>query len=179
MLCRRLVMGVGVLLLVALGGAAAPPPPGLTHDLKETLKALPHLHGARVTDATFARKVVIVTFFASWCPPCREELGHLRALHATYHGAGVEIIAVNLFEDFDNFSDDKWLATFLALTEPPFTVVKGNDVVSQQFGRITRIPTLFVFDRQGQQILRFANQPDGRRTTLDPARLRQVVSELL
>ena len=159
--------------------SVAPHTHGLTHDIKQTLKALPHLHGGRVTDATFARKVVIVTFFASWCPPCREELGHLRALHATHHSAGVEIIAVNLFEDFDNFSDDKRLATFLALTEPPFTVVKGNDVVSQQFGRITRIPTLFVFDRQGQQILRFANQPDGRRTTLDPARLRQVVSELL
>ncbi|MGQ4807018.1 Thiol-disulfide oxidoreductase ResA [Candidatus Entotheonellaceae bacterium PAL068K] len=176
---RWLVMGAGALFLVALGGGAVPDRHDLTDDIKETLKALPHLHGARVTDATFERKVVIVTFFASWCPPCREEFGHLQELHARYHQAGVEVIAINLFEDFDNFSDDQRLATFLTLTRPPFTVVKGNAIVSQQFGGITRIPTLFVFDREGWQVLRFVNEPDRRQPTLDPATLHQVVSERL
>lgn len=142
-------------------------------------KTLPHLYGAPVTDATFADKVVIVTFFASWCPPCREEFTYLRGIHDQYHASGVEIIAVNLFEDFDNFSDDTRLTAFLNATQPPFTVVKGNQVVSQHFGTITRIPSVFVFDRQGQQVMALAQARDGDVTTLDEAALRQIITSLL
>ena len=87
-------------------------------------------------------------------------------------------MAINLFEDFDNFSDDERLATFLELTQPPFTVVKGNDAISQQFGTIRRIPSLFVFDRQGRRVLTFAHER-GAQATLDAAALRQVISPLL
>lgn len=87
-------------------------------------------------------------------------------------------MAINLFEDFDDFSDDERLAVFLDLTEPPFTVVKGNDAISQQFGTIRRIPSLFVFDRQGRRVLTFAHER-GAQATLDAAVLRQVISPLL
>jgi cytochrome c biogenesis protein CcmG/thiol:disulfide interchange protein DsbE len=151
----------------------------LTPTVQATLQALPHLHGLPISPDTFHSKVVIVTFFASWCPPCREEFAHLQALHTQYQEEGVTIIAVNLFEDFDQFSDDKRLTAFLDKTKPPFTVLKGNEMISQQFGTITRIPSLFIFDRQGQQAGAFRNEGDDAQTTLDVAALRRLVTTLL
>jgi thiol-disulfide isomerase/thioredoxin len=183
---KTLLIGIGLGVLIAAGvwitQTAQTQPTGqqaLSDDIKTTLKTLPHLQGAPVTDATLAQKVVVVTFFASWCQPCREEFAHLRQMHETYHGSGLEIVAVNYFENFDNLSDEARLQKYLALTQPPFTVVKGNDTISAQFGTITRIPTLFIFDRQGRQALRFQNEPDGRQPTLDLATLRHVIAPLL
>ncbi|ETX02651.1 MAG: hypothetical protein ETSY1_02810 [Candidatus Entotheonella factor] len=152
---------------------------GLTQPMKATLKTLPVLMGDRVDDQTFTDKVVVVTFFASWCQPCREEFGHLNQIYQAYHDRGVEIIAVNYFEDFDNLSDDARLQKYLDITKPPFTIVKGNDTVSQQFGTVTRIPTLFVFDKQGKRALHFFNKPDGSQPTIDMATLQQVIMTLI
>ncbi|PON12840.1 hypothetical protein C2W62_37495 [Candidatus Entotheonella serta] len=152
---------------------------GLTPPMKATLKTLPVLMGDRVDDRTFADKVVMVTFFASWCQPCRDEFVHLRKIYQDYHDRGVEIIAVNYFEDFDNLSDDKRLRKYLDITKPPFTIVRGNATVSEQFGTITRIPTLFVFDRQGKRALHFFNKPDGSQPTIDMATLQQVIMRLI
>ena len=137
------------------------------------------LWATRSTERTFDQKVVMVTFFASWCHPCREEFAHLRDIYETYHSMGVEIIAVNYFENFDNLSNEAQLKTYLETTKPPFTIVKGNDTVSEQFGTITRIPTLFVFDKQGNRALHFFNKPDGSQPTIDLETLRQVVMTLL
>ncbi len=150
----------------------------LAADAQTIMQTLPHLNGPPVTHATFDDKVLIVTFFASWCPPCRQEFADLSDIYLQHREAGLEVVAINLFEDFDNFSDDERLATFLELTQPPFTVVKGNDAISQQFGTIRRIPSLFVFDRQGRRVLTFAHER-GAQATLDAAALRQVISPLL
>ena len=150
----------------------------LAADARAIMQTLPHLNGPRVTDATFDDKVLVVTFFASWCPPCRQEFADLSDVYRQHRQAGLEVVAINLFEDFDNLSDDERLAAFLELTQPPFSVVKGNDAISQQFGTIRRIPSLFVFDRQGRRVLTFAHER-GAQATLDAAALRQVISPLL
>ncbi|MDH3601760.1 MAG: TlpA family protein disulfide reductase [Candidatus Tectomicrobia bacterium] len=176
------------MVLVLFAAAAKPIPaaeaqavthPGLSNAIKATLKTLPHVRGDRIDDRTFEQKVVVVTFFASWCVPCRQEFAHLQDIYNAYHASGVEIIAVNLFENFDNLSNDAQLTTYLHLTQPPFSVVKGNDTISRNFGAITRIPTLFVFDKQGQLALHFFNKPDGSQPTIDLATLRQVITALL
>ena len=182
---RNLVMllGVGCLIVVAvlsservLSGTSEEG--ALAADARAILQTLPHLYGPKVTNATFDDKVLIVTFFASWCPPCRQEFADLSEIYREYRDEGLEVVAVNLFEDFEDFSDDERLAVFLDLTKPPFTVVKGNDAISQQFGTIRRIPSLFVFDRRGSRVLTFAHER-GAQATIDAAALRQVISPLI
>ena len=182
---RNLVLLLGVaclIVVVVLSGervlSGTSEEGALAADARAVMQTLPHLKGPKVTDTTFDDKVLIVTFFASWCPPCRQEFADLSEIYLQHREDGLEVVAINLFEDFEDFSDDERLAVFLDLTQPPFTVVKGNDAISQQFGTIRRIPSLFVFDRQGRRVLTFAHQR-GAQATLDAAALRQVISPLL
>ena len=151
----------------------------LDSEFHQQLQSLPHLHGPDVTAELFDQKVVIVTFFASWCIPCVKEFQHLSQLHTHFHEHGVEILAVNLFEDFDGLSDQKRLAAFLKRTAPPFPAIKGNDAVSQHFGTVRRIPTLFVFNREGKLVYRFINERQSSENSLNLAALSRIVSPLL
>ena len=46
-------------------------------------------------------KVVIVNFWATWCPPCREELPNVKSVYDKYHDKGFEVVAVSLDQDSD------------------------------------------------------------------------------
>lgn len=124
-------------------------------------------------------RVVALTFFASWCGPCRVELALLQEINSALVGRGLRIVAINLFEEFDGLSNGKRLAAFLRITNPDFTVLKGNEAVSAAFGGIRRIPTLILFDRSGRSSYLFVNKVGGKRSSADPEELRAAIVRLL
>ncbi len=150
----------------------------LTDALKQELAGLPHLRGKPLTAGTLDRKIVVVTFFASWCPPCVEEFGHLNKVYADYRDAGVEFIAVNLFEDFGGSSNRVRLTRFLDRFDPAYAVVTGTDAVSEAFGTVTRIPTLFVFDRTGRPAFTFVHERGAEKMYLRADELAAVIAKL-
>ncbi len=140
--------------------AAVPGPPAqaahstggvpLTPDLKSLLLALPLIDGARLTRAALDESVVVVSFFASWCPPCRVEFEHLKRIDAAYGGNGVTVVVLNVFEDYGSYGDGGGrLIRFLAGQGARFPVLRGNPAIRAAFGDVTRIPTLYVFDHAG------------------------------
>ena len=151
----------------------------MTTAVKSQLSALPALRGAELQRGSLEGKVVAITFFASWCGPCRVELAHLKKIYARSRERGLEILAINLFEEFDGLSNEKRLAEFLRITAPDFPVLKGSDAISATFGEIRRIPTLLVYDRAGRQAYRFINEVGGTRTAADPVELDAVIAGLL
>lgn len=149
----------------------------LSDDLAEQITRLDHLAGSPV--GALGGNVVLITFFASWCPPCVAEFRQLRAIRTAYPETAVKIVAINLFEDWGGLSDSKRLRRFLDRSEPNFSVVRGEDSISRRFGGISRIPTLFVFDRRGRIAYRFENLQGAQKQHVTEGELRQIIDALL
>ena len=157
----------GLALALTLPGAAAAETEGpvvLDPAAREALAALPALRGAAPKEADLAGRIVIVSFFASWCPPCHPEFDHLKAIHARYAGAGVTVVAVNIFETFGRDDGGLRLDRFLAGKDPAFPVLGGGETVAGVFGSVKRIPTVFVFGRGGQPVLHFIHEQGATKT---------------
>jgi thiol-disulfide isomerase/thioredoxin len=70
---------------------AAPVPGALDHTLKDTA-------GRDVSLRSFAGKVVLLNFWATWCVPCKIEIPSFVELYSRYRGRGVEIVGVDVGE---------------------------------------------------------------------------------
>jgi thiol-disulfide isomerase/thioredoxin len=146
---------LALLLIWWSGDAPARAPVQLTPALAGMLSTLDPI-GKRRLGRTEG-KIVIVTFFASWCPPCRWEFESLNALRERYGEDDLAIVAINRFETWANDAGGRRMKRFLAETKPAFPLVAGTEALAERFGGIERIPTLFVFDRKGRQAYAFVH----------------------
>ena len=107
--------------------------------------SLPSLEGRTVSLADFRGRNVVVTYWASWCGPCRLELPMLRTLYQCNHKDGVdfEILAISL--------DDTREAAAMGATElkMPFPVLLDPGSKIAERYKVDAIPALFVIDKQG------------------------------
>ena len=170
----------GLLLPAGLAVAAEKQPVVLTPELRQALENLPHLYGRKVGEVGLAENVVLVAFFASWCPPCHTEFQHFRAAQAAYHKDGLRIVAINYFEHPSGFSDGGVrLDRFLENHTPWYSVVKGNAALAKRFANVMRIPAVFIFDRQGRLALHFIHRWKSARTNLTMEELHAALRPLL
>jgi len=147
--------------------------------LADALAPLSALRGAPVTADMLDGRVVLVAFFASWCPPCKHEFPHLNAVQKAYGNEGLQIAAVNVFETFEGRSTPARLDAFLDQTKPVFPVLKGDAETRRVFGDLDRIPTMFLFDRDGGLAFVFRHERDAEKTHLSEAELRDAIEPLL
>jgi len=90
-------------------------------------------------------KVVVVNFWATWCPPCRKEMPDLQALYEQFKGQGLVILAVS-DEDVDK------VKPFIADRKITYPVLLDPDRnVNKEF-QIEGIPKSFVYDRDGKLV---------------------------
>jgi len=103
---------------------------------------------------------LVIAFFASWCPPCRPEFGELNKLRRMFSTDEVNIVAINLFEDYFADKNGVRMKRFLGNTQPEFAVLQAkNDIaIRQTFGDVDRIPTVYVYDRTGNPVYTFIHQ---------------------
>ena len=119
--------------------------------------------------------MVLVSFFASWCPPCRAEFEHLNEMFREFAGDPVVIAAVNVFEEWPGTDNEGRMARFLAEFTPQFPVLKGNQALRKAFGNVERIPTVFVFDRAGRPTLHFIHARGAKKMNVEIHELREAV----
>lgn len=104
--------------------------PGLLDDKQYSLSAL-------------RGKVVYLTFWASWCAPCRQEMPFLVELHKRYAAQGFEVLALS--EDQKPQDGIEFITPFAV----PFLVAYDKDgTVREQYG-VEGMPTHFIIDRDG------------------------------
>lgn len=187
---RLLPLFAAIAVVAASAGLIAPPAAAqagtaqavggitLSPGLKDLLARLAHIDGPRIREGELDGKVVVVSFFASWCPPCRVEFEQLKQLHAAYAGRGLAVVVVNLFEDWGGDGGVR-LVRYLAAQEPPFAMVKGSEIAAAAFGNVRRIPTLFIFGRDGRQASRFVYRPGAAKPPPGLAELDAAIRRLL
>ncbi len=98
--------------------------------------------GDTIVAESLVGKVIILDFWATWCPPCRMELPGFVELYDEYNKKGLEIIGFCLDEDTVG------LGKFLRRFKINYPIVLDDSVV-HMFGRIKFIPTTFVVDKKG------------------------------
>src|SRR5262245_60776831 len=105
---------------------------------------LPSLDGSAVDLATFRGKIVVVNFWATWCPPCVEEMPSLEKLHRTLGPEGLVVVGVSVDQDEGTLRSfvQKVGVTFPTLRDP------GGHGPAADY-RTTGYPETFVLDPQG------------------------------
>jgi thiol-disulfide isomerase/thioredoxin len=113
---------------------------------------LTDLAGRPVSREDLAGRVVLVEFWATWCPPCRGTLTWLGEVQKRY-GDRLVVLAVAVESDE---ADVRAMAAELAL---PVRWAMGTPDIGRAFGDLSAVPTLFLFDGEGRRLATYYGAP--------------------
>lgn len=148
------------LLLWQSSTLAAPvqiPVPELSYDLsklKSPIKApefnLPDMDEEIHSLKQYKGKVIMLNFWATWCPPCRREMPSMEAVYQTFKGKPFVVIAINEWES------EEIVFPYIGQLDvfPTFPILfDQNGDISKQYN-VKGLPTTFIIDKQGRIVYR-------------------------
>ncbi len=117
--------------------------------------SLPDLDGKTVSLADFKGKVIILDFWATWCPPCRAEVPDFVRLQSKYRDKGLAVVGLSM--DAGGVKDVRPFAEEFNVN---YTMLIAKDETANAYGGIVGIPTTFVLDRQGRIVKKFVGKTE-------------------
>ncbi|MCI0490976.1 MAG: TlpA family protein disulfide reductase [Blastocatellia bacterium] len=161
-----IVTALSAAILFTLAGCGAPrltsppaippePAPGVIADaVPQAVERMPIFEvkdtsGRKISSKTLAGKVVLLDFWATWCPPCRKEIPHFNRLYAKYKDRGMIIFGLALDEN------EGEVAAFARQFPIEYPVALASKQLQQKFGGIEVYPTAFLFDRDGKLVKKY------------------------
>jgi thiol-disulfide isomerase/thioredoxin len=103
-----------------------------------------------VDSKQFEGKVLLVTFFATWCPPCIQEIPTLIDLQNSYASKGFSVIGMSVDE-----GGVPPLKRLIDRTGINYPVLMADNEVARGFGGVTGIPVSFLVNRQGELVKKY------------------------
>ena len=143
--------------LFTIGTSHAAEAPPLTHNLSVIKNQMlaPNLRLKNMDDEivdikNLKGKVVVVNFWATWCPPCRREMSSLERLHLATQNKNVVVLAVNVGEDIDI------VFPFMGNINPSpsFPILFDNDANVMNKWKVRGLPTTYIVNPNGKIVYR-------------------------
>ncbi|NJN46039.1 MAG: TlpA family protein disulfide reductase [Candidatus Competibacteraceae bacterium] len=163
----RLAISVVVVLITVLHGLVYAAPQELTpHPNPQPAPAftLQDSQGKTHTLADYQGKVIIVNFWATWCPPCVKEMPSLQRAWEQLRQEDIQVLAINMGQDREDID------YFLSKYPVEFPILLDSDVAVAESWGIKGLPTTFVLDAS----MRMVVEVIGEREWDDPELLNQV-----
>jgi peroxiredoxin len=111
--------------------------------------SLKDMSGKTVRLSDYKGKVVLLEFWATWCPPCRASVPGLEKLHEAYKDKGLVLLAVSM----DEGGPDE-VKSFIKERGITYTVLRGNEDVVTKY-EVRSIPMILVLDKEGRIAKRY------------------------
>ncbi len=110
---------------------------------------LQDLDGKTFKLSDFQGKPVLLDFWATWCPPCREAIPGIEKLYKKYSDKGLVVLSVSL--DEGDWPSVKAFAAGAGITYP---VLKGTDEITSEF-QVRTIPMVVIINKEGKVVKRY------------------------
>jgi peroxiredoxin len=103
------------------------------------------LDGERVSLAKLEGRVVLVNFWATWCPPCREEMPGFQAVWEEYEKRGFTVVGISM-----DVGGSAAVQAFVRQNGIGYPVAMADDEVQLAYGGVDALPQSFLVDRRGR-----------------------------
>ena len=112
--------------------------------------SLKEITGETVSLDQYKGQIVLLDFWATWCPPCKKSIPELITLQSKYKEQGLVVLGISL--DDPNRVSDSDLASFKKHYKINYKILRGNaEVVKDYFGKQSiSIPTMFFINPEGK-----------------------------
>ncbi|WP_420265654.1 peroxiredoxin family protein [Candidatus Magnetominusculus dajiuhuensis] len=147
-----------LILLITTTVGAVPPAPWESDEIigkaapDFTLKTL---DGKNFSLSTLKGKTVLINFWATWCPPCVEELPSMNKLYLKYKQKGFEVVAISLD------SSTTKVKKYIAKNPLSFIVLLDTDKrVAKKLYKVSAQPTTYLISSDGKIIRKFFGSVD-------------------
>ncbi len=107
---------------------------------------LPTINNAKMSLSEYRGRVVMVEFFASWCPPCQMVAPEIKGIYEKYKDKGFVVLAVSIDEGPNALPA---VSHFIKDYGIPYPVLLDDGTVSRKY-QVISIPTSFLVDKQGK-----------------------------
>jgi len=110
---------------------------------------LENMQGEKVSLSQFRGKVVLINFWATWCPPCRAEMPSMEVLHQTFEDDGLVLLAINVENEGPGV-----VAEFLNESPYNFPILLDDESRVQRLYGVYQFPESFIVDPNGVVVKR-------------------------